>query len=89
MRVYQGLRPDFAKLAELGAAGCVPVPANLRPEQYAEAWSQRDEPVAQPRLQASCDALWSELVLSTDFFSRTLKRLAEEGLGTGVMPEPF
>ena len=89
LRVYQGLRPDFAKLAELGAAGCVPVPANLRPEQYAEAWSQRDEPVAQPRLQASCDALWSELVLSTDFFSRTLKRLAEEGLGTGVMPEPF
>jgi len=89
LRVYQGLRPDFAELRALGAAGCVPVPANLRPEHYAEAWRKREDPVALPRLQASCDALWNDLVQNTDFFSRTLKRLAGEGLGTGVMPEPF
>lgn len=89
LRVYQGLKPDFAKLAELGAAGCVPVPGNLRPELYAEAWRKRVDSAALPVLQARCDALWNELVVGTDFFSRTLKRLADEGLGTGVMPEPF
>ncbi len=89
LRVYQGLRPDFAKLRSLGAAGCVPVPANLRPESFAEAWRQRGDVVKLPALQTCCDQLWNELVVGTDFFGRTLKRLAEEGLGTGVMPEPF
>jgi 4-hydroxy-tetrahydrodipicolinate synthase len=60
LRVYQSLRPDFARLAELGAAGCVPVPANLRPELFAEAWGKRGDPVARTRLQASCNTLWLE-----------------------------
>lgn len=87
--VYQGMRPDFAKLVELSAAGCVPVPGNLRPELYAEMWRKRADLVTRPVLQARGDQLWNELVVGTDFFSRTLRRLAEEGLGTGVMPEPF
>jgi 4-hydroxy-tetrahydrodipicolinate synthase len=89
LRVYQGLRPDFAELARLGAAGCVPVPGNVRPECFVEAWRRRDHPHALPAWQQQCDTIWHELVVGTDYFSRSLQRLAAEGLGAGVMPEPF
>ena len=89
LRVYQGMRPVFATLVELGAAGCVPVPGNVFPELYVQAWNKRTEQAELPGLQERCDQAWKDLVVGTDFFSRSLRRLAEEGLGAGVMPEPF
>ena len=89
LRVYQGMRPDFAQLAELGASGCIPVPGNLRPELFADAWAQRWNLSALPELQRQCDEIWNRLVAEGDFFSRSLKMLALEGIGDGVMPEPF
>lgn len=89
LRVYQGMRPDFAQLAELGASGCIPVPGNIRPELFAAAWAQRRNFPVLPELQRQCDEIWNRLVAEGDFFSRSLKMLAREGIGDGVMPEPF
>ncbi|MFA6103485.1 MAG: dihydrodipicolinate synthase family protein [Victivallaceae bacterium] len=89
MRVYQGMRPDFAQLAQLGASGCVPVPGNVSPELFVTAWNQRRNHATLPELQRQCDVIWERLVTAGDFFSRSLKALAEQGIGSGVMPEPF
>lgn len=89
LRIYQGLRPDFAQLTELGASGCIPVPGNVFPELFVAAWNQRHQRQELPLLQKQCDDVWNQLVVGGDFFSRSVKLLAQQGLGSGVMPEPF
>lgn len=89
LMVFQGMRPNFASLAELEADGCVPVPGNVRPELFSAAWKQRSNPDALRPLQERCDELWRELVVGCDFFSRSVAALAEQGIGGGIMPEPF
>lgn len=82
--IFQGNRPEFSELAELKAAGIVPVPANLRPELYVKAWEEKTED-----LQSQTDELWNSLVSGSDFLSGTLKELSEEGIGTGRLPLPY
>lgn len=89
LRVYQGMSPVFSDLAKLNAAGCVPVTANIRPEWFVKAWAHRHDPEALTSLQKQCDLIWDELIVGTDFFSRALAGLAEEGIGTGALPDPF
>ncbi len=89
LSVYQGLRPEFAELAELGAAGCVPVPANVNPEPYVQAWARRNDSAALTDPQKRCDKAWIELVTGADYFSEGLKRLSKRGIGSGNLPVPF
>lgn len=89
LRIHQGLRPNFAELADLGAAGCVPVPANLRPRPFVQAWERRKDPTQLPKFQRQCDLAWNELVVGSDYFSEGLKHLAQESLGSGRLPDPF
>lgn len=86
--VYQGLHPDFAQLKEWGASGCVPVPGNVYPERFAAAWEHRDS-AELPKFQKACDEAWDELFVPGDFFRRSMRHLAREGIGADVMPEPF
>lgn len=89
LRVYQGLAPDFSWLHSIGASGCVPVPANLYPELFNSAWKERGNQAQLMELQPKIDNVWSELVQGTDYISRSLRALAEEGIGTGGMMLPF
>lgn len=89
LRVYQGMYPDFAALADIGAVGCVPVPGNIYPELFLNAWANRTNAAAIPDIQKQCDAIWTELVRGTDYLSRSVKLLAEQGIGTGTLPLPF
>lgn len=89
LRVYQGMHPDFAWLAEIGAVGCVPVPANVCPEVFIRAWEQRRHAETIARLQAECDAVWEALVKGTDFTSQAIAGLAEQEIGSGTLALPF
>jgi len=89
LRAYQGMHPDFSWLAEIGAVGCVPVPANVCPEVFIRAWEQRRHAEAIAQLQAECDALWKALVKGTDFTSQAIARLVEQGIGSGALALPF
>ncbi|MFA6291234.1 MAG: dihydrodipicolinate synthase family protein [Victivallales bacterium] len=89
LKVYQGMRPDFHRMEELGASGCVPVPANVFPEYFVDAWNKRKNEKELPASQKTCDDAWNELVVGSDFFSNSVKMLCKKGIGTGIMPEPF
>lgn len=89
LQVYQGMRPDFEQLGKLRAAGCVPVPGNVFPELFVNAWNKRLQHETLSAIQQQCDEVWNQLVVGTDFFSRSIKLLAEQGIGSGIMPEPF
>lgn len=91
VNVFQGLRPDTRKLVELKAAGCVPVPGNVRPDLFVKAWRaalNRDYE-ATARLQEQIDRLWRVLVLPDDFFSGSSRALAREGIAREILPEPL
>jgi len=91
LSVYQGLRPDFEWLASIGAAGSVPVPANVEPETFAAAWKaaiggERD---SLERLQKRVDLLWESLVEGYDFLSGNVYALAKLGIGDGTIIPPL
>ena len=73
----------------MGAAGCVPVPANVHPECYVYAWNRSQAKEALADVQRQCDTTWNDLIDGTDFFSRSMKRLGELDIGTRTLPEPF
>ncbi|MEX2381926.1 MAG: dihydrodipicolinate synthase family protein, partial [Opitutales bacterium] len=88
--VFQGNRPEFAHLAQLGAVGIVPVPSNLDPELYVRAWKARNAaPDKIAAFQSKSDALWHSLVDGYDFLSGILQKLGDEGIGTGHCPLPW
>ena len=89
LKVYQGMRPDFAVMERLGASGCVPVPANVFPEMFVDAWNKRKNGKELPAAQKKCDEAWSQLVVGGDFFGNSTKALKHIGIGSGIMPEPF
>mgnify|MGYP000129268017 CR=1 FL=1 len=89
LKVYQGMCPDFGWLQSLGAAGCVPVPANAHPELFSGAWNSRADAANLPKLQSEVDRVWNELVVGTDYTSKSLKHLAQNGIGCGTMALPF
>lgn len=89
--VFQGLRPVMLELQRLGAAGCVPVPGNVCPALFAQAWraAQAGDVATAARLQERIDRLWSALVAPGDFLSGSLYALAQEGLLAELLPEPL
>lgn len=91
LAIFQGLRPVMSELAALGAAGCVPVPGNIRPSIFAEAWkAARNGDAERVRtLQVSIDLLWETLVAPGDFLTGTLYALARERLMQELLPEPL
>jgi 4-hydroxy-tetrahydrodipicolinate synthase len=91
LNVFQGLKPDLQRLIELGAAGIVPVPANLDPRTFTDAWNAAcgPDPGTLAPLQSRIDRLWDTLVKGTDFMSRTLFALSELGIGSGHVMKPF
>lgn len=89
--VFQGLRPDMCALAKAGAAGCVPVPGNIRPDIFSRAWRAAvsgDEATARA-LQVAIDRLWDAAVRPGDFLSGTLYALSRAGLIRECLPPPF
>ncbi len=89
LKVYQGLAPDFGWLHGLGAAGCVPVPANCQPELFMSAWNKRGDKDQLVTLQPKIDTVWNQLVVGTDYISGAIKMLKDEGIGSGTMMLPF
>jgi 4-hydroxy-tetrahydrodipicolinate synthase len=89
LQVYQGLAPDFDWLNRIGAAGCVPVPANRYPELFHTAWQQRGNAARLATIQTRIDAAWNELVKGTDYISGTILSLAEQGIGEKNIMLPF
>jgi 4-hydroxy-tetrahydrodipicolinate synthase len=91
LKVFQGLKPELQRLVELGASGVVPVPANLDPRTFTDAWDAAwgSDPGILAPLQTRIDLLWDTLVKGTDFMSRTLCALSELGIGSGHVMTPF
>lgn len=89
LKVYQGLTPDFGWLSDLGASGCVPVPANCRPELFVSAWKERGNKESLKTVQTDIDKIWGQLVQGTDYISASIKMLKDEGIGNGTMMLPF
>lgn len=89
LKLYQGLRPDFAWLARIGASGAVPVPSNVSPELFVAGWENRANAELMPDLQIQIDSAWNELVIGTDYTSGSIKALSQQGIGSGTMPLPF
>lgn len=89
LKVYQGMCPDFSWLNAQGASGAVPVPANSHPELFSSAWNNRADESVLTALQQEVDSVWNAQVVGTDYTSRTLKVLAERGVGSGTMAAPF
>lgn len=89
--VFQGLKPELAWLAEIGAAGIVPVPANVEPETLVEGWraATAGDTDRLPALQARIDALWGTLVEGYDFLSGAAYALSRQGMGSGYLPMPL
>ena len=88
--IFQGNRPDFSRLIELGASGAVPVPANADPNLYVQAWKAATaQDGSLPGLQAQTDALWAQLVQGSDFLSGILQSLHGEGIGQQLLPQPW
>jgi len=76
--MYMGLKPDFARLKQIGARGCVPVPANVLPGLFAEAWKSPGK-----EIQARIDRVWDVFVQGTDFLSASVYALSRMGIGSG------
>jgi 4-hydroxy-tetrahydrodipicolinate synthase len=89
LKVYQGLAPNFGWLNKIGAAGCVPLPANSHPELFLSAWEARDKSDQLKDIQPEVDAVWNSLIVGTDYLRRSLKLLAQQGIGSGTLMLPF
>lgn len=91
LAVFQGNRPDLRWLAELGAAGIVPVPGNVAPITVVRAWAAQRSPdaAAVQQAQTRLDALWGGLVHGFDFLSGSVYALAQLGIGTGHLLTPL
>jgi dihydrodipicolinate synthase/N-acetylneuraminate lyase len=89
LKVYQGLDPDFGWLNQIGASGCVPLPANSHPELFLSAWEARADQTRLVAIQAEVTSVWNDLIHGTDYIRRSLKLLAKEGIGTGSLMLPF
>lgn len=89
LKVYQGLAPDFGWLHEIGASGCVPVAANTHPELFVAAWEARYSKTRLAEIQPQVDTVWNDLIRGTDYISRSLKLLEDEGIGSGSLMLPF
>lgn len=89
LMVYQGMRPEFKWLAEIGASGCVPVASNVYPELFNSGWDNRENPEQLATIQPEIDKVWELLVDGWDFISQALKLLAEKGYGSGTLNLPF
>lgn len=89
LKVYQGLAPNFGWLNKIGAAGCVPLPANSHPELFLSAWEARDKSDQLKDIQPEIDTVWNSLIVGTDYLRRSLKLLAEQGIGSGTLMLPF
>ena len=89
LKVYQGMCPDFAWLNEIGAAGAVPVPSNVYPELFVSGWNNKADATAVTEIQKDIDRRWDELVVGTDYTSRSIRALVEQDIGTGTLPLPF
>lgn len=89
LKVYQGMRPDYQWLDEIGASGCVPVPSNVYPELFNKGWNSRRNPEKLASIQTEIDRVWEALVVGWDYTSRCIKKLAEQGIGTGTLALPF
>ena len=89
LKVYQGMCPDFAWLNEIGASGAVPVPANVYPELFVSGWDNRANAEKTTTTQQTINQRWDELVVGTDYTSRSIRALAEQGIGTGTLALPF
>lgn len=89
LKVYQGMCPDFAWLHALGASGAVPVPANARPELFVSGWENRGDDGMIGGIQTEVNQVWDELVAGTDYTSGSIRALAGQGIGTGVLALPF
>lgn len=89
LKVYQGLAPNFGWLHKIGAAGCVPLPANSHPELFLSAWEARDKSDQLKDIQPEIDTVWNSLIVGTDYLRRSLKLLAEQGIGSGTLMLPF
>ena len=89
LRVYQGLDPKFGQLNELGASGCVPLPANSHPELFVSAWDARANEELLATIQPEVDSVWNDLIRGTDYLRRSLQVLQGQGIGTGTLNLPF
>lgn len=89
LRVYQGLDPKFGQLNELGASGCVPLPANSHPELFVSAWEARADAELLATIQPEIDFVWNDLIRGTDYLRRSLKVLESQGIGSGTLNLPF
>lgn len=83
------MRPDFKWLTEIGASGCVPVPSNAVPELFNSAWNNRTNPEKLATIQPEINRVWEQLVDGWDFTSRSIRILAEKGIGSGTLTLPF
>ena len=89
LKVYQGLAPNFGWLNKIGAAGCVPLPANSHPELFLSAWEARNKSDQLKDIQPEIDTVWNSLIVGTDYLRRSLKLLAQQGIGSGTLMLPF
>jgi len=89
LKVYQGLAPNFGWLNKIGAAGCVPLPANSHPELFLSAWAARNKSDQLKDIQPEIDTVWNSLIVGTDYLRRSLKLLAQQGIGSGTLMLPF
>lgn len=87
--VLQGNRPDLAWLRRVGAAGLVPVPANLDPVRFTAAWRAVAEGGDLAPHQAGLDRLWDALVAGDDWISGSTWALGRQGLGDGQPIAPL
>lgn len=77
--MYMGLKPNFARLKAMGARGSVPVPANVFPTLFADAWRSPNDAI-----QQRIDRVWDLFVKGTDFLSASVYAISKIGMGSGL-----
>jgi 4-hydroxy-tetrahydrodipicolinate synthase len=84
LKMYMGMKPNFKWLKRIGAAGCVPVPGNVFPALFSQAWE-----LTSSGTQATIDRIWDCFVDSNDFISATAYALSLIGIGSGIGLTPY
>ena len=84
LRMYEGLQPNFKRLHQIGAYGCVPVPANVFPSLFSMAWNSPSTGA-----QSKADEIWNILVKDNDYISATLYALSLIGIGREHIISPY
>lgn len=89
--VLQGIRPDLAWLSEIGAAGIIPVPANLDPLPYTAGWRavESGDQAGMRQHQPRIYALWDGLVEGGDWIGGAFWAIGKQGLGDGIPIPPL